>query len=63
MNDPFFKQIQELADGKLKCECGNADWRQFLFVSSPEAVIAGCKKCTAIHIGTERGWVLRTRGL
>lgn len=42
----FFEEMRLLANGELACECGNADWKQFLYVSGgPKQVIAGCKRC------------------
>ena len=39
-------KLRALAEGKLKCRCGNANWLNFLYVAE---TTAGCKKCGTIH--------------
>ena len=28
----IFNRMQQLAEGRLSCPCGNADWKNFLYV-------------------------------
>lgn len=44
MSNPF-REVQELADGKIKCECGNSDWRMFVYVGAISDYLAACKTC------------------
>jgi hypothetical protein len=49
--------IQRIADGKVWCTCGNNDWEQFLYVgTSPEALMAGCKKCGSVVMRKGDQW-------
>lgn len=45
----FDKQMQERFEGKIKCSCGNSDWRQFIYVAAGEKVLAGCKRCGGLQ--------------
>lgn len=37
--------VRLLAEGDLKCECGNGDWRKFAYVGWGQVVIAACQTC------------------
>lgn len=55
----MFKQMQELAEGKIECSCGNNEWKQFIYISSKLAAsdkVAGCKRCGAILGHVEGAW-------
>lgn len=53
----FYEQLQGIAEGSLKCDCGNQDWKQFIFVASGEEfVVAGCKKCGCIFMHRNGNW-------
>jgi hypothetical protein len=57
--DPM-EVVQELAEGKIHCACGNDDWHMFLFVGAPTPAMAGCKKCARVHILKDGAWVEKT---
>lgn len=66
--EKMFRNAEKIAAGVLKCECGNEDWRQFLFVGSDdEPNIAGCKKCGRVYqYDINGGWLKKadpTNGL
>ena len=56
------KRLKDIAEGKLKCPCGNEDWRQFLYVAAGTDYTAYCKACGSIfQLSPVDGWC-RTRG-
>jgi hypothetical protein len=38
-------RVKKLADGKIKCQCGNDNWEQFLYIGLGDMQIGGCKRC------------------
>ena len=58
----FPQRIEAAAMGRITCQCGNSNWRQFLYCgteSGPD-LSAGCKKCGAIYSLSEEGtWQLK----
>jgi hypothetical protein len=49
--------IKTQAEGKLSCACGNADWKQFLYVSLGDIpMLAGCKFCGRSHKYDGQKW-------
>jgi hypothetical protein len=61
INDPaaqaMHEQTRALAEGKLKCACGNDVWENFLFVGAQEQVMAGCKRCGRAHLLKDGQWI------
>lgn len=62
-NSKMLKEVRSLAEGKLKCECGNDNWEeQFLFISTLSATsgeyVAGCKRCGRTYQTKGSVWVL-----
>lgn len=52
----FISEVQAIAEGKIKCGCGNEDWQQFVFVGSDaKHLVAGCKKCGKAQMLKEGG--------
>lgn len=43
-------EARALAEGKIKCACGNEAWRSFIYISpgAKDTLLAGCKRCGAI---------------
>ena len=53
----FYQDMRQIAEGRLICDCGNADWQQFIFVSGgSDTVIAGCKKCGHVYAYRNGQW-------
>lgn len=59
----MYGRMQTLAEGRLSCECGNMDWKQFLYVDGGLFVTAGCKHCGAIHEYNGTRWFMRSKGI
>ena len=48
-SEDFNSQIKLLAEGKIRCQCGNDVWEMFLYVGAPPRdIMGGCKRCGAI---------------
>lgn len=57
MKVAIYEEMQKLAEGTIKCQCGNEDWTLFLYISGgPDNAMAGCKKCGRSYIHTKGGW-------
>lgn len=54
---PNLNDAQDLAEGKIKCACGNEAWKQFIYISSGKDLVAGCKRCGAILGYQSDGWL------
>ena len=53
----LYAAMRTLAEGKLKCKCGNRDWRGFLFITGgPGQVVAGCKLCGSSYSHQNEHW-------
>lgn len=61
-NMEIFNQVKAIAQDKLNCTCGNADWEQFIYIG-PAAVgmVAGCKRCGNIKQWNGIEWTRRTK--
>jgi hypothetical protein len=61
-SDDLLRDLEKVAAGKLKCPCGNEDWRHFLFVTADPDYTACCKACGSVfQLSPVDGWC-RTRG-
>jgi hypothetical protein len=60
VNDDKFWCMVELLSGKVRCPCGNADWRQFSYVPEmyPLPLLADCDKCGRLFSHEIGEWIL-----
>lgn len=56
--DDIYEATRKIAEGQIRCTCGNDDWTAFIYVTGG---MAGCKKCGSVYQynGT---WELKTKG-
>lgn len=50
------EEIRGVAEGKIRCHCGNGNWEQFLYVSVGTEYMAGCKLCATAHTYLDGEW-------
>lgn len=53
----LYRELKGLAEGKIECSCGNADWHDFLYIKAGETYYGGCKKCGNAHTLIENLWL------
>ena len=62
-NRELFRKLKQLADGRLCCDCGNADWKHFLFLEWGKDVLATCKVCGSSYKHAGGTWPLEAKGI
>jgi hypothetical protein len=38
-------QIRVVAENRIKCQCSNDNWEQFIYIDASTQLLAACKKC------------------